>query len=116
MGLVGPRALQIWSEVSDGTWTLQASWKAHFGPVWRVSWAHPEVGQVIASCSFDHNVLIWEEQEGVDETGRVVSRWHKRAQLGDAGNSVNDVKFAPRHLGLKLVRAGARWSGDLLAL
>ena len=84
----------------------QVSWKAHLGPVWRVSWAHPEFGQLLASCSLDRNVNVWEEQENVDRTGRVVSRWHKRAQLGDALDSVNDVRFAPRHLGLK-VAAGS---------
>jgi WD40 repeat protein len=87
----------------EATWTCQAAWKAHYGPVWRVAWAHPEFGQILASCSFDHTVHIWEEQEAVDDAGKVVSRWHQRAQLGDARASVNDVAFAPRHLGLKLV-------------
>jgi len=72
-----------------------------------VSWAHPEFGQLLASCSLDRNVNIWEEQENVDAAGHVVSRWHKRAQLGDALDSVNDVRFAPRHLGLKLAAGSA---------
>lgn len=36
--------------------------KGHTGPVWKVVWGHPEFGQVLASCSFDRSVIIWEEQ------------------------------------------------------
>ena len=35
--------------------------QAHSGSVWRVTWAHPEFGQVIATCSFDRTAAIWEE-------------------------------------------------------
>lgn len=38
--------------------------KAHDGAVTRVAWAHPEFGQVIATCSFDRSIRIWEEREG----------------------------------------------------
>ena len=57
--------IKIWTQTPDLKWIMQADWKAHYGPVWRVTWAHPEFGQVLASCSFDHNVLIWEEQVGL---------------------------------------------------
>jgi len=40
---------------------LTASWKAHNGSVWKVTWAHPDFGQVIATCSFDRTAAIWEE-------------------------------------------------------
>ena len=36
--------------------------QCHAGSVWRVTWAHPEFGQVLATCSFDRTVAIWEEQ------------------------------------------------------
>jgi WD40 repeat protein len=35
--------------------------QAHNGSIWRVCWAHPEFGQVVASCSFDKTVKIWIE-------------------------------------------------------
>ena len=35
--------------------------QTHSGSVWRVTWAHPEFGQVIATCSFDRTAAIWEE-------------------------------------------------------
>jgi nucleoporin SEH1 len=88
-------------------WVCQSAFKAHSGPIWRISWAHPEFGNILASCSFDHNVHLWEEQEGVEASGQVVAGWRRRAQLGDARASVNDVKFAPRHLGLKLATGSA---------
>lgn len=36
--------------------------QTHSGSVWRVTWAHPEYGQVLATCSFDRTVGVWEEQ------------------------------------------------------
>ena len=36
--------------------------QTHSGSVWRVTWAHPEYGQALATCSFDRTVGIWEEQ------------------------------------------------------
>ena len=27
-----------------------------------MTWAHPEFGQVLATCSFDRTVAVWEEQ------------------------------------------------------
>lgn len=32
--------------------------------MWKLAWAHPEFGQILASCSFDKTVIIWEEAEG----------------------------------------------------
>ena len=46
------------------------AWQAHSGSVWKVSWAHPEFGQVLATCSFDHTCRIWEEQGMVECIGR----------------------------------------------
>lgn len=64
-----------------------------------MSWAHPEFGQVLASCSSDRIVHIYEEQ--VD--GRSgVRTWKKQGRLVDSRDSVQDVEFAPRHLGLRL--------------
>jgi len=79
---------------------------AHQAAIWRLSWAHPEFGQLLASCSHDTSVHIWEEQESVTMRDKE-TRWQKKAQLSDSKCSVRDVKFAPRHLGLKLASASA---------
>lgn len=88
-------------DLVENEWKLSASWKAHSGSVWKVCWAHPEFGQIVASCSFDRSVVVWEEEE----PGKV---WQKRATLVDSRDSVFDISFSPRHLGLKL----ATCSGD----
>jgi len=92
--------IKIWDKNDKNEWSCTSEWKAHNGSVWKVNWAHPEFGQVIASCSFDRTVCIWEEEE---EKG--VKRWAKRATLVDSRDSVQDIKFAPRHLGLKIATA-----------
>eukprot|EP00967_Tisochrysis_lutea_P062522 scaffold80298_cov21-Tisochrysis_lutea.AAC.1 len=33
----------------------------HNGPVWQVAWAHPKFGSILASCSYDRQVIIWKE-------------------------------------------------------
>lgn len=65
--------------------------------------------QVLASCSVDHNVIVWEGLEQISETtGNMIYRWKKAAALGDARLAVNDIAFAPHHFGLRL----AVGSGD----
>ncbi|KAK2193025.1 hypothetical protein NP493_18g06014 [Ridgeia piscesae] len=95
--------VKIWDLV-DGEWKCTASWKAHSGSVWRVTWAHPEFGQVIATCSFDRTAAIWEELPA--EAGES-SQWVKRTSLVDSRTSVTDVKFASKHQGLQLATCSA---------
>lgn len=54
-------------------------------------------------------VHIWEEQDSISTTGRNENkeRWLRKAQLSDSKKPVKDVKFSPRHLGLKLATASA---------
>lgn len=33
----------------------------HEGPVWQITWAHPKFGSLLASCSFDHRIIVWKE-------------------------------------------------------
>ena len=68
-----------------------------------MTWAHPEFGQVLATCSFDRQAAVWEESFG--DVGRegVKSNWIKKSILVDSRTAVTDVKFAPKHLGLQLV-------------
>jgi nucleoporin SEH1 len=81
---------------------------AHNDSIWRLSWAHPEFGQLIASCSQDKFVHIWEEQENLSAKSKTDRRWwQKKTQLTDSKECVRDVKFAPRHLGLKIASASA---------
>ena len=97
--------VKIWDLSENDQWICTADWKTHSGSVWKVTWAHPEFGQVIATCSFDRTAVVWEEQVGevsaIAQIGRT-SHWIQRASLVDSSNSVTDLKFSPRHLGLLL--------------
>jgi len=66
---------------------------------------------VIASCSLDRTVKVWEE----DEKGTALeysieifegdkSQWIERACLRDSRAGILQVAFAPAHLTLKLVK------------
>lgn len=102
------QSVQVWDLKDDGEWHCTASWKTHFGSVWRVTWAHPEFGQVLASCSFDRTAAVWEEMIGDSHPNeKKQSHWTKRAMLVDSRTSVTDVKFSPRHLGLQLATCSA---------
>ena len=54
------RTIKIF-EVSGENRTPVADLHGHEGPVWQISWAHPKFGTLLASCSFDHKVIIWRE-------------------------------------------------------
>eukprot|EP01041_Mallomonas_annulata_P012857 gene12857-27109_t len=104
------KRIKVWDlNEENGEWTCSDIAGAHLDSIWRLSWAHPEFGQLLASCSEDKTVHIWEEQDIVNRSDiESRSRWQRKAQLTESKKSVNDVKFSPRHLGLKLATA----SGD----
>ncbi|KAL0963297.1 hypothetical protein UPYG_G00304310 [Umbra pygmaea] len=93
------QSVKVWDKSESGDWHCTASWKTHSGSVWRVTWAHPEFGQVLASCSFDRTAAVWEEIVGEsNDKQRGQSHWIKRTTLVDSRTSVTDVKFAPKHM------------------
>lgn len=64
--------------------------------VWQVSWAHPKFGHLLASCSFDHKVIVWKEvADGVWQQA-----YASPPSLHSA--SVNSCAWAPHELGLVL--------------
>ncbi len=50
----------------------------HVGAVWKVKWADPEFGSIVASCGYDKQVQIWEEVENKDFTKH---QWVRRSPL-----------------------------------
>ena len=74
----GDRTVRVWDLTAEGVWETSTTtttggggtssnnneWQAHKGPVNRISWAHPEFGQLLATAGSDHTVVIWEEREG----------------------------------------------------
>lgn len=83
-------------------WFVSCTWKAHSGSIFRINWAHPEFGQVLAACSFDRTASVWEELIGEKSPSAPVKRWVRKTNLVDSRTSVTDVKFGPNSQGLVL--------------
>jgi nucleoporin SEH1 len=91
--------VKIWESVDGEGWKCTSEFKSHSGPVCKLAWAHPEFGQLLASCSTDRSVHIHEElADGNTEK----PKWHKKGALNDATGALRDIAFSPRHHGLKL--------------
>jgi nucleoporin SEH1 len=90
----------VWGKGEGGKWILQSELEGHTGSVWKVGWAHPIYGTILASCSADKTVKIWEEH--VDPEAKKPWIWKRRAQFLESRESVECIEFAPKHLGLKL--------------
>lgn len=78
----------------------------HGGPVWQLDWSHPEFGNLLASCSYDHKVIIWKEVDG--------GNWEKIKEYKEHDSSVNAVQWAPREFGLMLACASSDGSISIL--
>lgn len=77
-----------------------ADLRGHEGPVWQCAWAHPKFGSLLASCSFDHRVIVWKEAQD----GQFHQVYISPPTLHTA--SVNSIAWAPHELGL-LLAAGS---------
>ncbi|EGV61766.1 epoxide hydrolase, soluble (sEH) [Yamadazyma tenuis] len=93
---------------ATNSWVLNDSWKAHDSSIVKVTWAHPEFSssKIIASCSYDRTVKIWQEQP--DELQGSGRRWMKLSTLAiESYGPIYDAVFAPNHLGFKLGCVGS---------
>jgi WD40 repeat protein len=91
------RKIKILEKNEGEDWNQIAIWEAHDAPVWRIQWAHPEYGTILASCGLDKRVNIWQEKK---EEGKDV--WTCRYKIQDFSDSVEDIAFCPKVYGLKL--------------
>jgi hypothetical protein len=74
-----------------------------------VQWADPEFGSVLASSSYDKQIIIWEEMESKDK-----KQWQRKHMFMEK-EAINDIKFAPRHWGLVILIAVADGSINMHA-
>ena len=65
-------------------WKQTAAFKSHSGAIWKVTWAHPEFGRVLATSSFDRTIAIWEECPTDMQPGGVSSS-RPASKLNSAG-------------------------------
>lgn len=92
--------------VKEGTHSLAADLKGHFGPVWQIAWAHPKFGSLLASCSYDRKVIIWKEANP--------GEWTKYYEYSNHDSSVNSVQWAPPEHGLMLACGSSDGSISIL--
>jgi nucleoporin SEH1 len=73
--------------------------------MWKVTWAHPQYGQVFASCAKSSELFIWEEniKRRPGTAHELIREWSKVASLNVTKNKIQDIKFSPEHCGLKLL-------------
>ncbi|CAZ82830.1 unnamed protein product [Tuber melanosporum] len=83
--------LKVFDLSDDGEWVLSESIRAHEASITRVIWGPPEHGQIIATCSYDRMVRIWEEQE----MGSTL-RWKRQFQMtSEKRTAIYDISFPP---------------------
>uniref|UniRef100_A0A061SB81 Nucleoporin SEH1 n=1 Tax=Tetraselmis sp. GSL018 TaxID=582737 RepID=A0A061SB81_9CHLO len=68
----------------------------------RLAWAHPEFGNVLAASFGGQALGVWEELPGQDGP-----EWRRAALLSDSRAAVRDVSFVPKDFGLQLAAAFA---------
>eukprot|EP00735_Rhodelphis_limneticus_P007494 TRINITY_DN2004_c0_g1::TRINITY_DN2004_c0_g1_i1::g.21929::m.21929 TRINITY_DN2004_c0_g1::TRINITY_DN2004_c0_g1_i1::g.21929 ORF type:complete len:326 (+),score=47.80,sp/P55735/SEC13_HUMAN/58.88/3e-119,WD40/PF00400.27/0.067,WD40/PF00400.27/1.5e-10,WD40/PF00400.27/2.7e-05,WD40/PF00400.27/2.4e-05,WD40/PF00400.27/1.9e-09,WD40/PF00400.27/9.5e-06,TFIIIC_delta/PF12657.2/10,TFIIIC_delta/PF12657.2/3.3,TFIIIC_delta/PF12657.2/24,TFIIIC_delta/PF12657.2/0.07,Apc4_WD40/PF12894.2/4.8e+02,Apc4_WD40/PF12894.2/0.26 T len=95
------QAIRIFDISDPSQEKLLTELRGHEGPVWQVAWAHPKFGSLLASCSYDHKVIVWRE---APETPNV---WSKVYEYDRHDSSVNAVAWAPHELGLAFACASA---------
>jgi nucleoporin SEH1 len=91
----------------------QLTRKAHDAPLLRLAFAHPLHGSLIASCSHDRTVRVWEEPSASTSTSNAANRdgrWVEKGILTGSKGSVRDVEFAPPSpaFGLRVVSYASR--------
>jgi protein transport protein SEC13 len=115
--------------------THLADLTGHEGPVWQVAWAHPSFGSLLASCSFDHQVIVWKEvsdNQWVQVVGSLNRRIHPspiaftpnahsvrtaqvyRSPANLHTASVNSIAWAPYETGLILACASSDGSFSII--
>ncbi|KAJ2855766.1 epoxide hydrolase, soluble (sEH), partial [Coemansia erecta] len=100
------KCIKIWDwNKQTGLWILNESIPAHESSVVKLSWAHPEFGQVLASCSLDRTVKVWMEHESSAKTGG--SRWTCVSKIVDSSAAVHSVAFAPEYTNLIIAAASS---------
>jgi protein transport protein SEC13 len=76
-----------------------ADLRGHEGPVWQCSFSHPSFGSLLASCSFDHRIIVWKEQQDGQFHQVITLRLSLLASVNHAAHPSTGVHFSS-HLAL----------------
>ena len=91
--------IYIYMRTPEGKWAKEDTIHVSGGPLWRVKWARPEFGQILATCSLDRSVKIYQKTMGP---------WTEQAKFADSLAGIEDIKFSPRQdMGLLLATVAA---------
>lgn len=71
-----------------------ADLRGHEGPVWQVAWAHPKFGTLLASCSFDHRVIVWKETQDNQWQQVIKRKATRRLRALQSGTRFQDLCFS----------------------
>jgi protein transport protein SEC13 len=85
-------------DITDGQNRPIGMVRGHEGPVWKVAWAHPKFGSLLATCGYDMKVIVWKEVNG---------QWHQAYEDSSHTASVNCIQFAPWEHGCRLACASS---------
>ncbi|KRY22135.1 Nucleoporin seh1 [Trichinella patagoniensis] len=94
------QTVKVYELAEDGSWAFIADLKAQCGPVFRLDWAHPNFGEILATCCFNGAIVVWEETASKDDKNPQLTEWVKRTTISHERTKLCDAKFAPSHMGL----------------
>ncbi|CAD8077948.1 unnamed protein product [Paramecium sonneborni] len=102
------QTMRVYNKV-DGKWEKSAECKFHDGPIWKIRWADPKFGQLIATCSQDKGVGVWEEKKFLQESPsgqkQIIVQWKQRILILESKEAVADIQFGSKSNGLLLAIA-----------
>ncbi|KAL4477429.1 hypothetical protein ABPG74_002579 [Tetrahymena malaccensis] len=106
------RNVKIWQKNQSGKWDLYHSITNQEGPVRKVKWAHPQFGTILAACSMDRSIHIYQEYKDItsiqkDPNEQQLQKQWKPIKIYNDKEVIEDMKFAPIHVGLILAVARA---------
>lgn len=44
------RKISIYLKIEEGKWKKNSEFTAHYGPIWKIKWAHEYLGNILATC------------------------------------------------------------------
>jgi protein transport protein SEC13 len=98
-------SIRVW-DVSTEQHNILAEIREHTAPIWQVSWSHPKFGSLLASASFDKQVIIWREVRQGD--------WQPLFRDNTHSSSVNGISWSPYEFGLNLATASSDGSVGII--
>lgn len=99
-------SIRVW-DVSTAQHNILAEIREHTAPVWQVSWAHPKFGSLLASASYDKQVIVWREVRQGD--------WQQLYRDASHTGSVNGIAWSPWEFGLNLASGSSDGSVGIIS-